>query len=108
MILVNFVLLKPLLSLTIEIVDQRIAVVLLNHVKNSWVQFILDRQIHAIFDVRNNNERTHSRSQAVMRIHAPLVLNKILGLIQLPDIVKISTDTTHYRICPDRLRGTFR
>ena len=37
MILLNFVLLKPLLSLAIEIIDQRIAVVLLNHVKNSWV-----------------------------------------------------------------------
>ncbi|MEM7284315.1 MAG: hypothetical protein AAF438_22160, partial [Pseudomonadota bacterium] len=57
------------------------------HLQNSRVKLVLDREIDSILHVGHNDQRAHRGSQIVVRINSTLIFDKILGLVQFPDVV---------------------
>ena len=54
--------------LAIEVLDQRRAVVLLDEVDDRLGDVVLPRQVGAVFDVRDDDQRAHGRHQRSWRL----------------------------------------
>jgi hypothetical protein len=93
----------------IEKPDQRISVMLFDHVHDLAIHLVLDCHVNAVFDVRHDDESAHVRRKVVMRIMSFTdVFDEIGGFFHLPDIVKISTNPTHDGAGTDRLGRRLR
>ena len=93
----------------VEVIDQRSAVMLLDDVDDLLVESVLEREIHAFFHVRDDDERAHRRREIVVRIALEVhVLGEIFRLHQFADIVKIGADAAKRGVRADRFGGGLR
>ncbi|MEZ5299551.1 MAG: hypothetical protein R3F11_02615 [Verrucomicrobiales bacterium] len=54
----------------VEKVNEAGAVMLLDHVDDRLVELVFERQIDAVFDMRDDDQRTHRRGWAIVRVFA--------------------------------------
>ena len=88
----------------VKIVNLRRAVVLLDDVDDLQIQPVLEREIHALFDMRDDDQRAHGRREFVVRVAvAPHVFGEIVGLHELADVVEIRAHPAHCGVGPDGL-----
>ena len=81
---------------------------LLNDVDHLLVEPVLEREIDAFLDVRDDDERAHRRGEIVVRVALEVhVLGEILRLHQFPDIVEIGADAAERGVRADRFGGGF-
>ncbi len=93
----------------VEIVNQRRAMVLLDDVDDLAIQIVLEREIHAFFHMRHDDQRAHRGREIVMRIALEVhVLGEVIRLHQFADIVEIGTNAAERGVRADRFRGRFR
>ena len=82
--------------------------VLLDDVDDLLVEPVLEREVHAFLDVRDDDQRAHRRREFVVRVAvAPHVFREVIGLHELADVVKIGTHPAHRGVGADRLGGRF-
>src|SRR6185312_14362229 len=68
----------------IKVSDQRCPVMLLDHVNHSLIESILQGKVHALFHVRNADQRAHRRSKIIVWIFiADDVLGEVVRFDQL-------------------------
>ncbi len=82
---------------------------LLDDVDDLLIEIVLQREIHAFFHVRDDDERAHGRREIVVRVALEVhVLGEVFRLHQFADIVKIGADAAERGIRADRFRGGLR
>ena len=92
----------------VEIVNERGAVMLLDNVGDLAIELMLEREVHAFFHVRDDDERAHGRSEIVVRIAFEVhVLGEVIRLHQFADVVEIRTDTAERSVRADRFGRGF-
>jgi hypothetical protein len=83
--------------------------VLLDNVDDAGIQPVLQCEIHALFDVGDDDERAHRRCEVVVRIFfSDHVFREVPGSNQLADIVKVSARAGHRAICADTIGRDLR
>ena len=71
----------------------------------SLVELVLEREIDALLDVGDDDQRAHGRREIIVRVPPGAhIFGEIFGLHQFADIVKISANPAHRRICSNDLR----
>ena len=69
---------------------------------------MLEREVHAFLDVRDNDQRAHRRGEIIVRIAFEAhVLGEVFRFYQLTDVMEIRADTAERRVRADRFRGGF-
>lgn len=82
---------------------------LFGDVANLLRHFVLPQHLRAVAGMCNNNFLAEVGSNMVMRIfHIPLIFDKIIRALCLPDIVVKRTDTAQQAIGADRFGRGFR
>ena len=67
---------------------------LLDDVDDALIEFVLEREIDAFLDVRDDDERAHGRREIVVRVALEVhVLGEVFRLHQFADVVKIGEQT---------------
>ena len=80
--------------------------VLLDDVDDLLVEAVLEREIDAFFDMRDDDERAHGRGEIVVWIALEVhVLGEIFRLHQFANVVEIGTNTTKRRVGADFFGG---
>ncbi len=80
---------------------------LLDDVDDLAVEFVLEREIHTLFHVRHDDERTHARGERVVRVLALRhVLREVLGLHQFAHVVEERAGLAEIGVGADRLART--
>src|SRR5581483_10688033 len=91
-----------------KIADKRCAVMFLNNVDDSLIEFIFKSEINAFLHMRDDNQCAHRRREVIVRVALEAhVLSEIFRLYQLADIVEISADAAERCVCADRFRSSF-
>ena len=79
---------------------------LLDDVDDLLIESVLEREIDAFLDMRDDDERAHRRGEIVVRVALEVhVLGEIVRLHQLADIVEIGADTAKGGVRADRFGG---
>ena len=82
--------------------------VFLDDVDDALIELVLQSEIDAFFDVRNNDQRAHGRGEIIVRIAFEAhIFSEILRLHQFADVMKIGADATESGVSADRLRRCF-
>ena len=101
-------------SALIKVGNQRRAVMLLDDVHDLGIELVLEREVHALLHVSDDDQRAHRRSQFIMRVVTRAhVFGEVFRLHELADVMKIGADATQesgWRPPPPRLlrRGSRR
>ena len=75
---------------------------LLNDVDDLTVEPMFDRQVHAFLHVCHDDQSAHRRSEISMCVSSmPHIFDEVLRLHQLPNVVKIRTNSGHRSVGPD-------
>src|SRR5215813_1007060 len=70
---------------------------------------MLEREVHALLHMRDDDQRTHRRREIVMRISLEAhVLREVLRFHEFADVVKVRADTAKGRVCTDSFGSGFR
>ena len=93
----------------VKVSDQRCSMVLLNDIDDPLIQAVFERQIHTLFNMRDDDQSAHGGSKVIVWIFiADNVLGEIIGFYQLADIMKIRTRAAHRAVGPYLVGGHFR
>jgi len=60
-----------LLRAAVEEIDQRVTVVLLDHVDDAGVELVFHREVDAVLDVGDDDEGAHCRGERVVGVSVP-------------------------------------
>jgi len=78
---------------------------LLDDVDDPVIEPIFEGEVHAFFDVRNNNERAHRGSEVVVWIPLEVhVFGEVFRLHQFAYVMKLRADAAEGRIRADGFR----
>ena len=90
----------------VEVIDKRSPVMLLDDIDDLLVESVLECEVNAFLDVRDDDERAHRRGEIVVRIALEVhVLGEIIRFHQLADIVEVGADAAKSGVRADRFGG---
>src|SRR5437762_6946629 len=78
----------------------------LDNIDNALIELVLEREIDTFFNMRDDDQRAHGRSEIIVWIALEAhVFSKIFRLNQLADIVKIRADAAKRGVRADGFGG---
>ena len=96
-------------GLTVEVLDQRRAMVLFNEIDNRLRQAVLSCQVGTVLDVGDDHQRAHGRQQRLVAIRVtPLVLDEVARLEHLANVVEVGSHSNQQTVGTDRFGGRLR
>lgn len=96
-------------SALIKVFDAGGAVVFANDIEDDRIEAIFDREIDALFDMRNDDEGTHRGREGIVGILALVdIFREVVRFNEFADVVKVSGDTADGRVGTDFFGRGFR
>ena len=95
-------------SLVVEILNQRGTVMSFDELPKNSGQPVFLGNLNAVLDVSDDNQLAHGRRKlGVAAGRTQFVLDKVIGFVDLSDVMIISADSAQKSVSPDRLGARF-